>query len=71
MTPVEIIKAGRHVLGLIDLDPASSEQAQKRIRAKRYCTVQDDALAKPWHSTVFLNPPYSRGHIERFVLRSS
>jgi phage N-6-adenine-methyltransferase len=70
MTPVEIVKAARRVLGSIDLDPASSEQAQKRIRARTFYTAKDDALAMPsWRGTVFLNPPYSRGHIERFVAK--
>jgi phage N-6-adenine-methyltransferase len=68
MTPVEIIKAVRKVLGgRIDLDPASSEQAQKRIRARTFYTAKDNGLTKSWHGTAFLNPPYSRGHIDRFV----
>src|SRR5262245_14805307 len=40
-TPARLIEAGRAVLGDIDLDPASSDIAQKTVRAKEYFTLEN------------------------------
>jgi phage N-6-adenine-methyltransferase len=70
MSPRHVIEAVRKVLGgRIDLDPASSEPAQKRIRARTFYTAKDGGLTKAWRGRTFVNPPYSRGHIERFVAK--
>jgi phage N-6-adenine-methyltransferase len=66
-TPLEIIELTRALFGRIDVDPASNEAAQKRIKAKLYYTKADNGLEKPWIGKVFLNPPYSRRLIELFV----
>jgi phage N-6-adenine-methyltransferase len=66
-TPVDIIRVARSVLGAIDLDPASSEQAQGNVQALQYFTLADDGLAQPWHGKVWLNPPYAQPHIENFA----
>ena len=66
-TPPEIIELVRSFFGRIDVDPASNEAAQKRIRARLYHTKLDNGLSKPWIGKVFLNPPYSRRLIEFFV----
>jgi phage N-6-adenine-methyltransferase len=66
-TPADIIHAVRAVLGVIDLDPASSEQAQRTVQALRYFSLADDGLAQPWHGNVYLNPPYAQPHIENFA----
>ena len=66
-TPLEIIEPVRSFFGRIDVDPASNDAAQKRIRAKLYYTKLDNGLNKPWIGKVFLNPPYSRRLIEFFV----
>lgn len=66
-TPVEYIEAARQVLEQIDLDPASSEFGQNRIRASFFYTVHDDGLQKPWHGKVWLNPPYSQPLIAQFA----
>jgi phage N-6-adenine-methyltransferase len=66
-TPAEIIQAVRGVLGGIDLDPASSEQAQKTVQALRYFTLKDDGLEQDWRGTVWLNPPYAQPFIENFA----
>jgi len=59
-TPSEYVEVVRDVLGgVIDLDPASCDQAQQTVQAKRYYTKQDDGLKRPWSGRVFLNPPYS------------
>jgi phage N-6-adenine-methyltransferase len=66
-TPADIIGDVRKVLGAIDLDPASSDQAQRTVQAARYFTLNDDGLARPWHGNVWLNPPYAQPHIESFA----
>jgi phage N-6-adenine-methyltransferase len=65
-TPKAYIESARIALGgKIDLDPFSSPEAQKVVRAIQYFTKKDDALAEStvWPSvdSVFMNPPYSRG----------
>jgi hypothetical protein len=60
-TPAKYIEAARQVLGSIDLDPASSEAANKTVKAKRFFTIKDNGLAQPWLAdSVFLNPPYGK-----------
>jgi phage N-6-adenine-methyltransferase len=67
-TPANVIAAVRRALGgRIDCDPATSELAQTVVKAKIYYTIAEDGLTQPWHGTVWLNPPYSRQYIERFV----
>ena len=66
-TPAEYLAAACDVLGKIDLDPASSEDAQKRVGAGRYFTKEDNGLEQDWFGSVWLNPPYSQPHIAEFV----
>lgn len=66
-TPADIIQNARAVLGVIDLDPASSEQAQHTVQALQYLTLADDGLMRMWHGNVWLNPPYAQPHIESFA----
>ena len=68
-TPAEYVEAAREVLGTFDLDPASSDAAQRTVRAARYFTKADDGLAHPWPGRVWLNPPYSQPDIGRFVVK--
>lgn len=68
-TPSEIIGAARLVMGEIDLDPASSPDAQKIIKAGQYYTKEIDGLKQPWFGRVWLNPPYCMPDIENFVDR--
>jgi len=60
-TPQWIIEAARATLGRIDLDPASTFDANKRTKAVTFYTREDNGLEKEWHGTVFLNPPSKRG----------
>jgi ParB family chromosome partitioning protein len=66
-TPVEYLDAARAVLGQIDLDPASSEIAQRTVRAATYFTKDGDGLNKPWAGRLWLNPPYAAELIGRFT----
>lgn len=59
-TPVEIIEAARKVMGGIDLDPASSETANKIVRAKEFYTESDNGLLQAWSGNIWLNHPFSR-----------
>ena len=58
-TPPEIVEAARRVLGEIDLDPASTREANIVIKAKVFYTRHDDGLTKPWKGRVWMNPPYA------------
>ena len=57
-TPGAYIEAARAVLGRIELDPASSAQADVQVRAVKFFDKSDDGLSQPWHGKVWLNPPY-------------
>ena len=71
-TPPDILVAACKVLGAIDLDPASSDaqQALSPVKAVRYFTVENSGLDRPWCGRVWLNPPYARGWIDRFVAKT-
>lgn len=59
-TPSSVIEDARKVLGVIDLDPASCDQANETVKATRYFTKENDGLAQEWHGRVWLNPPYGK-----------
>lgn len=52
--------------GHFDLDPCAASEPLWKIADTNY-TASDDGLSKPWHGRVWLNPPYSRPLLERFV----
>lgn len=68
-TPTEYIEAARQLMGGIDLDPASSAEAQEIVKAGAYFTKRDDGLSQPWMGCVWLNPPYSTPAIKFFVAK--
>lgn len=72
-TPEEYAELARIVMGGIDLDPASCEEANKVINASEFYTKDDDGLSKTWNGRVWLNPPYSRDLMPAFCekLRTS
>ncbi|MEM7125005.1 MAG: DNA N-6-adenine-methyltransferase [Chloroflexota bacterium] len=59
-TPEPLIAAARKTMGSIDLDPASSVQANQRVRASTFYTEEMDGLSLPWFGNVFLNHPFGR-----------
>ena len=60
-TPEWLIEASRRVLGTIDLDPASSAEANKRVCAESLYSREDNGLERTWCGRIFLNPPSRRG----------
>lgn len=68
-TPPEYIEAARGLLGGFDLDPASSDIANRNVRADRYFTAADDGLEQEWSGRVWMNPPYEKGLIDRFAAK--
>jgi phage N-6-adenine-methyltransferase len=66
-TPAVYIEASRLVLGAVDLDPATSEIAQRTICAEKYFTAETDGLKREWHGRVWLNPPYHRELMPAFI----
>lgn len=66
-TPEIYVEKARFVLGAIDLDPSSHPIAQEWIKAEEFFTAEDNALTREWRGRVWLNPPYSRDLIAKFV----
>lgn len=66
-TPKKFIDAAREVMGSIDLDPASSEIANKIIRATKIYTKEDNGLNYPWSGNVWMNPPYNNSLVNDFT----
>jgi ParB family chromosome partitioning protein len=66
-TPHKFIEAARNVMGSIDLDPASSETANKIVRATKYYTKEDNGLIQPWEGNIWLNPPYNNSLVVDFT----
>lgn len=59
-TPAKIIEAARTVMGGIDLDPASCEDAQRTVKASVFYSELDDGLSQEWLGRIWCNPPYSK-----------
>lgn len=65
-TPQYIIEAARNVMGIINVDPASSVLANEIIQAKKYFTKEENGLTQKWEGNVWMNPPYSQPLVAQF-----
>ena len=70
-TPSEYIEAARQAMGSIDLDPASSETAQRTVQAAKYYTAESNGLDKTWRGNIWMNPPYASDLIGKFISKLS
>lgn len=68
-TPMKYIEAARAVMGQIDLDPASSQEAQRHVKALYFKTPEQDGLSCEWKGRIWLNPPYSQPAIANFIAK--
>ncbi len=65
-TPPVYVEAARRVMGSIDIDPASSEIANRTVRATKYYTAEENGLTKLWFGNVWMNPPYAQPLVTEF-----
>jgi phage N-6-adenine-methyltransferase len=66
-TPKPYIEAARAVMGAIDIDPASSEEANKVVKAERIYTAEDNGLKHDWAGRLWCNPPYASELVGKFI----
>ncbi|WP_027578408.1 DNA N-6-adenine-methyltransferase [Bradyrhizobium sp. Ai1a-2] len=66
LTPPAVLKA----LGPFDLDPCAPIVRPWPTAAHHY-TIRDNGLLLPWFGRVFLNPPYHRSVIGKWLARMS
>jgi hypothetical protein len=70
-TPADFIQSARVVMGEIDLDPASSQLANKTVGALRFYDAEQNGLNYFWSGRVWMNPPYSGDLIGKFTEKLS
>ena len=65
-TPKSIMILVRKLFYKIDLDPASSDIANRLVQAETYYTIKENGLNQPWFGKVWMNPPYSQPLVQQF-----
>jgi phage N-6-adenine-methyltransferase len=68
-TPAVYIAAAREAIGTIDLDPASTTEANSVVCAAHFYNATEDGLKHPWRGRVWLNPPYSSEMVGLFTAK--
>lgn len=71
-TPASIMEYVRRVLGVIDLDPCTTPQANEVVKARKIYCAEDDGLSQDWSgaSTVYVNPPSGKGELIKWWLKA-
>lgn len=59
-SPEPVPALARRLMGGIDLDPASSAEANRTVGARRIYTAEQDGLGRSWEGAVYLNWPGGR-----------
>lgn len=67
-TPPQYIASAVAVMGGVDVDPASNDEANRTVGAGTYYTAETDGLTADWPGRVWLNPPWG-GLQEKFIGR--
>ena len=70
-TPAIYTDMARKVMNGIDLDPFSSLEANKTVKAKKIFTIDNSGLTQNWCDIgkvkVWMNPPYGRGLMDQAI----
>lgn len=56
-SPPSVLERALAVLERIDLDPASTADANRAVKAEKFYDEAADGMQKKWRGRVFLNPP--------------
>lgn len=70
-TPKCYIESAKVVMGTIDLDPASSEIANKNVGAEVFFSKELNGLDQEWLGNIWMNPPYAQPLIFQFIEKLS